>query len=183
MNPLGPFVDYDSRVLSLLGRIEQSHIDALADQLLRLDAARRSNIILYVSSQGGNIHDALKITDILDCLRSKVTVIGMGHVQGAGLIILSCASERLVLPSCIFSTAGLFDFEFRQATSLIEALEPRISALGKSSKELSKLIRSAAHGIQFLSANQAMELNLIDSIYAIPPSRKPSLIGELHGPR
>ena len=180
MNPLGPFVDYDSRVLSLLGRIEQSHIDALADQLLRLDAARRSNIIVYVSSQGGNIHDALKITDIFDCLRSKVIAIGMGHVQGAGLIILSCAAERLILPSCILSTAGLFDFEFRQASSLIEALEPRISALGKSSKELSTLIRSAVHGIQFLTADQAKELNLIDSIYVISLNRKPSIIRELH---
>jgi ATP-dependent protease ClpP protease subunit len=173
MNHLGPFVDHYARVVSLLGRVGHAEIDALGDQLLRLDTARRKPITLYLSCQGGTVLDALKITDIFACVRSKVTAIGMGLVEGAGVIILACAAERILLPSAILSTAGLYQFETRQASSLVEVLEPRIAVLEKASAQLPKLIRSSSRDFQFLTADEARRFKLIDKIYS--PTQIPNL--------
>jgi ATP-dependent protease ClpP protease subunit len=173
MNHLGPFVDHHARIVSLLGRVGHTEIDALGDQLLRLDTARRKPITLYLSCQGGTVVDALKITDIFACLRSRVTAIGMGLVEGSGVIILACSSERILLPSAILSTAGLHQFETRQASSLAEALEPRIAALEKASAQLPELIRSASRDFRFFTAGEARQLKLIDKIYS--PTQIPHL--------
>jgi ATP-dependent protease ClpP protease subunit len=173
MNHLGPFVDHNARVVSLLGRVGHAEIDALGDQLLRLDTARRKPITLYLSCQGGTVLDALKITDIFACVRSKVTAIGMGLVEGAGVIILACAAERILLPSAILSTAGLHQFETRQASSLVAAIEPRIADLRNRAEQLPEMIRAASRDFRFFTASEAQKLELIDKIYS--PTQIPYL--------
>ena len=111
-----PFFDYEGRVVSLLGRIDSSHVDVLADQLLRLETESSEPITLSISSTGGNLIAALKIVDVMNTLQSHVTAIAMGLVQGAGVLIFATASERLILPSALLSTTGLWTMPGLEAT-------------------------------------------------------------------
>jgi ATP-dependent protease ClpP protease subunit len=167
VNLTGPLVDYNGRVASLLGPIDHTEINLLVDQLLRLDTARRKPITLYLSCIGGSLVDAFKVVDIMTGLRSPVITVAMGLVEGAAVIILACAAKRLMLPSSVLSTAGLYLFGTSQATTLAETLQPKIEELGWRSPEIVGLIRRAERRQEFLSAPEALRLGLIDRIQTV----------------
>jgi hypothetical protein len=176
-----PFFDYEGRVVSLLGRIDSSHADILADQLLRLETENSDDITLYISCTGGNLIDALKIVDVMDTLQSHVTAIAMGLVQGAGVLIFAAAAERLILPSALLATTGLWAMPGLELTppsgfgspgshpreTLRTQLETQVDQL--SSPVLARLVREAAGSPRLFTAEQAIALHLAD---AIAPARK-----------
>ena len=107
-----PFFDYEGRVVSLLGRIDSSHVDVLADQLLRLETENSDDITLYVSCVGANLIDALKIADVMNTLQSHVTasrlMAALSSLTGR-FLPLTRAGERPLLrsypsPGCLFSS-------------------------------------------------------------------------------
>src|SRR5277367_6427632 len=96
---LGPLADYDARIISLLGRIDASDINRVIDLLLRCDAASAAPITIFVSSQGGDIVEALKLIDTIGLLRAPLTVVGLGLVEGAGVMLIAAATQRVLYPS------------------------------------------------------------------------------------
>jgi hypothetical protein len=178
---ISPFFDYEGRVVSLLGRNDSSHIDVLADQLLRLETESDEPITLYISSTGGNLIDALKIVDVMSTLQSHVTAIAMGLVQGAGVLIFATAAERLILPNALLATTGLWTMPGLELAppsgfgslgshpreTLRTHLEAQVDQL--SSPILARLVREAAGSPRLFTAEQAVALHLAD---AIAPRRK-----------
>jgi len=108
MNPSVLF-DFEARVLSLHGRIDEGDCNLLVDQLLRLDTDANRPITIYFSSCGGNLVDMLKVLDIFATLRSPTTAIAMGVNEGAAAILLTATGTRLMLPSSLLCTARLWD--------------------------------------------------------------------------
>lgn len=178
---IAPFFDYEGRVVSLLGRIDSSQVDVLADQLLRLETESSEPITLYISSTGGNLIDALKIVDVMNTLQSHVTAIVMGLVQGAGVLIFATAAERLILPNALLATTGLWTMPgleftppsgfgspgFHPRETLRSQLEAQVDQL--SSPVLARLVREAAETPRLFTAKQAVAVHLAD---ALAPARK-----------
>jgi len=106
---LGPLCDYDARIVSLLNRIDSSDINRAVDLLLRCDAASAAPITVFISCQGGDIIEGLKLADTVGLLRSPLTVVALGLVEGAALLLLASATKRVLYPSALLSTAGLWD--------------------------------------------------------------------------
>jgi len=178
---IAPFFDYEGRVVSLLGRIDSSHVDVLADQLLRLETENSDDITLYVSCTGGNLIDALKIVDVMNTLQSHVMAIAMGLVQGAGVLVFATALERFILPNALLATTGLWTMPGLELTppsgfgspglhpreTLRAQLEAQVDQL--SSPVLARFVREAAEAPRLFTAKQAIALHLAD---ALAPARK-----------
>ena len=178
---ISPFFDYEGRVVSLLGRIDSSHVDVLADQFLRLETESDEPITLYISSTGGNLIDALKIVDVMNTLQSHVTAIAMGLVQGAGVLVFATASERLILPNALLATTGLWTMPGLELTppsgfgslgshpreTLRTYLDAQVDNL--DSPSVVRLVREAAETPRLFTAKQAIAVHLAD---AMAPARK-----------
>jgi ATP-dependent Clp protease protease subunit len=179
-----PLFDYDGRVVSLLGRIDSHHLDVLTDQFLRLDTDSKKEITLYVSCAGGNLVDAFRMLDILNALRSPVTSIALGLVEGIGVLIFAAANKRYILPSALLSTAGLWALPERVIApisgfgaarvysheDLIQVLKKQVDELGLTrSVHLCRVVHEAAQSPRLFSAEQAIAFDLAD---VIGPNRR-----------
>lgn len=105
----GPFHDVDARIVSLWGKIDTADINRVIDLLLRFDAASAKPVTIFVNCQGGDVSEGLKLIDTLSLLRSPVMTVGLGLIEGAGLLLLAAAQQRVLFPSAILSTSGLWD--------------------------------------------------------------------------
>ncbi len=114
---VAPLFDYDARILSVLGRIGPSEINLVIDQLLRLDHASDDPITVFISSQGGDIVEGLKLLDTLGLLRARITAVGMGLIEGASIFLLAGAEQRILYPSMAASVAGLWDLPLLHASA------------------------------------------------------------------
>ncbi len=178
MKPSLPLFDHDGRVVSLLGNADAASIHLLIDQLLRLDTARRAPITLYVSSEGGSLMDGLKLMDIVFLLRSPVTAIGMGCIDGAGLILFATARQRWLLPSAVLSTSSLWRLPRMDAAasiglgprqngnvSLVDIATDRIEVtVERRCPELSRLILQARDRPAVFAAAESLRLGLADRV-------------------
>ena len=113
---LGPLCDYEARIVSLLGKIDTTDINRVVDLLLRCDAASPDPITIFVSCQGADVIEGLKLADTIGLMRSPVTAVALGWVEGAGILLLAVATKRIVYPNCILSTGGLWDLPFMHPT-------------------------------------------------------------------
>ena len=80
------------------------------------DAASPDPLTIFVSSQGTDVIEGLKLADTIGLMRSPVTAVALGLVEGAGILLLAMATKRIVYPSAILSTAGLWDLPFLHPT-------------------------------------------------------------------
>lgn len=102
-----PLANPQCRVLALVGICTPEQVDELVGLLFRLDAENQERIFLYISCRQGHALDGLRISDIMEVIRSPVTVIGMGLIEGPGLIAFFAAAERRLLPSAVLTGKGL----------------------------------------------------------------------------
>lgn len=175
-----PLFDYEARVISLLGKIDSPHIDLLIDQLLRLDTESPKEITLYISCQSGTLIDALKVIDVMKTLRSQVTAIGMGLIQGVGVPIFAAAPKRFLFPNALLTTMGLWSIsglEIQPTTgfgstaahprdALVKELEGQVEYLRPTI--LARLIREAATMPRLFTAQEAISLGLADDLVPTP---------------
>ncbi len=175
----GTLFEYEARILSLLGRIDHSHVDLAVDQLLRCDADSDKDITVFLSCQGGNLIEGLKLVDAAGLLRSRLTVIGLGLIEGAAGLLLVSAHQRILLPSTLVCTAGLWDLPhlhpetrpgigLHQSASIGGAIAIPFNgtvdrALHPSARRWEDLLNPHA-APRILTADQCLELGLADAI-------------------
>jgi Clp protease len=179
-----PLFDYESRILCLLGPVEPPDFDLLVDQLLRLDAESEHNITLFVSSQGGTMVEALKVIDTIGLLRCKLTVVGFGLVEGAGVLLIACAHQRILFPSAVVSTAGVWDLPQLHAQAragiglnsqpslddeLCRCLSPRIAEVLISAKRSSVFpLFKPSTAARLFTSQECLDLDLADAVIEGP---------------
>jgi len=179
-SPIAPLFDLEARIISLLGVVGDEQINLLVDLLLRLDEESAKEITLYISSQGGDMVQALKLVDTLRMLRSSVTGVGLGLIEGAGVMLLASCSRRIVFSNTLVSTAGLWTIplshpdvrkpmgwgggiDFDQ--TLTEKLRRQVDrAFEEGSQKMSGLLGKPDQPPQVLDAAEAIAANLADSI-------------------
>ena len=181
---LGPLCDFEARIIGLLGRIDATDVNRVVDLLLRFDASSAKPITVFVSCQGGDIVEGLKITDTLGLLRAPLTAVGMGLIEGAGVLLLASAYQRILYPSAQICTAGLWDLPHLHETArrgmglhqgsdvgdqLITQLSARVKKLtaARDSRFPGLLANSKALP-QVFDAPTAIEMGLADSIIEGP---------------
>ena len=169
---LGPLCDYEARIVSLLGKIDTNEVNLLVDQLLRLDAESGKPITVFVSCQGGDIIQGLTLLDSLGLLRSTVTAVGMGLIEGAGVLLLAGAHERIVFPSALLSSAGLWDLPHLHPTSkrgigLHQDLHPGDQLLSRLRDRMTQIVLASNSKLPGLLADPNVLPQIFDSTGAV----------------
>jgi ATP-dependent Clp protease protease subunit len=172
--------DYEARILSLLGTITELDVNHLVDALLRLDQESNKEITIYVSSRGGDILEGLKLIDAIRLMRSRVVCVALGLTEGAGVLLLTASSKRIMFPSAVVTTAGLWELphqhrETRQPIGLHGEVDARQILISKIKKQVEQIIAEMPRKIpsfladptqppRLFSAEESIEAGIADAI-------------------
>ncbi len=162
------------RVIFLTGQVEDHMANLIVAQMLFLEAENPDkDIYLYINSPGGVITAGMSIYDTMQFIKPDVSTICMGQAcsMGAFLLTAGAKGKRICLPnSRVMIHQPLGGFQ-GQATDIeihaneILKVKLRMNELmakhtGKSLKDIQK----DTERDRFLSATQAVEYGLVDSV-------------------
>ena len=162
------------RIIFLSGEVTDDSASLIVAQLLFLESEDPSkDIQLYIDSPGGSVSAGLAIYDTMNYIKCDVatTCIGMAASMGAFLLAAGEKGKRYALPNAEVMIHQPLGGARGQATEIQIAAEhilktrERLNRIlaertGKSVEE----IAAATERDNFLSAQEALEFGLIDSI-------------------
>jgi len=162
------------RIIFLSGEVTDDSASLIVAQLLFLESEDPSkDIQLYIDSPGGSVSAGLAIYDTMNYIKCDVatTCIGMAASMGAFLLAAGEKGKRYALPNAEVMIHQPLGGARGQATEIQIAAEhilktrDRLNRIlaertGKSVEE----IAAATERDNFLSAQEALEFGLIDSI-------------------
>ena len=162
------------RIVFLVGEIEDHMANLVVAQLLFLEAENPDkDVHLYVNSPGGHVNAGMAIYDTMQFLKPDVSTVCIGQAASMGAIILAggAPGKRYALPhSRVMIHQPLGGFQGQAADIDIHAKEilrirERLNEiLVKHTKQPLKRIEQSTDRDYFMSAEEAAEYGLIDSV-------------------
>lgn len=158
------------------GEIATDSANLLIAQLLFLEAEdSERDISLYINSPGGMVTAGLAVYDTMNYIKAPITTICMGMAMSFGAVLLAAGNKgkRYALPNSriMIHQPLLYGGMGGQVTDIqIEAKELEltkirlIDILAKHSGQTSEKVRLDCERNYYLSAEEAKEYGLIDSI-------------------
>ena len=164
------------RIIFLGTEINDYTANTLQAQLLYLDSVDSGkDISIYINSPGGSVTAGFAIYDTMQHIRADVSTIclGMAASMGAFLLAAGTKGKRYALPNAeimIHQPSGGFQ---GQATDIQIHAENILRIKNNLNKILSEntgkpidVVKAACERDNFMSAEEAKEFGLIDSIIA-----------------
>ncbi|MDP3508583.1 MAG: ATP-dependent Clp protease proteolytic subunit [Candidatus Melainabacteria bacterium] len=168
------------RIVIFAYPFDDTVVTQISNQLLYLDSIGSEDITMYVNSGGGSVTAGFALYDIIQQLRSPVSTIGMGMCGSMGAFLLStgAAGKRFVLPGTTvmihqpsYGTDGKITHmaaHMKWATVLYNRLIGTMAVhCNRSFEELEEAMKED----NFLSAEEALALGLIDGIFPAPEGK------------
>jgi len=167
---------YKARKIFLWTDVNDDSAKELVTRLLSLDIEDPGKeIVLYINSPGGTIHDGLAIYDAIEAISSPVSTVCVGMAASMGAVLLACGAKgrRFAWPHArmlihqplimgtITGTATDLDIRARETLRYREELN-RILA-DKTGQDVEKIVQDTDRDY-FMSAEEAKEYGLIDAI-------------------
>jgi ATP-dependent Clp protease protease subunit len=163
------------RVIFLTGQVEDHMANLIVAQLLFLESENpEKDIYIYINSPGGSVTAGLAIYDTMRYIKCDIATVCVGQAASMGAFLLSGGTKgkRYCLPNArvmIHQPLGGFqgqatDFEIhaREILTIKEKLNRLMAEhTGKTYEE----IIAATERDNFLSAQQALEYGLVDTIF------------------
>jgi ATP-dependent Clp protease protease subunit len=163
------------RVIFLTGQVEDHMANLIVAQVLVLESENpEKDIYIYINSPGGSVTAGLAIYDTMRYIKCDIATVCVGQAASMGAFLLSGGTKgkRYCLPNArvmIHQPLGGFqgqatDFEIhaREILTIKEKLNRLMAEhTGKTYEEIVK----ATERDNFLSAQQALEYGLIDTIF------------------
>lgn len=163
------------RVIFLTGQVEDHMANLIVAQLLFLESENpEKDIYIYINSPGGSVTAGFAIYDTMRYIKCDIATVCVGQAASMGAFLLSGGTKgkRYILPNArvmIHQPLGGFqgqatDFEIhaREILTIKEKLNRLMAEhTGKSYEE----IISGTERDNFLSAQQALEYGLVDTIF------------------
>ena len=162
------------RIVFLVGAVNDSVASLVTAQLLFLESENpKKEINFYINSPGGLVTSGLGIYDTMQYIKSPVSTLCIGQASSMGSFLLAAGEKgkRFSLPhSRIMVHQPSAGFQ-GQATDIqihakeILSLKERLNQIyskhtGKSVKEISQALERD----KFMTANEAKDFGLIDSV-------------------
>jgi len=171
---------FRERIIFLAEEVDDGIANAIVAYLLYLDSDDPSKpIYLYINSPGGSVTAGMAIYDTIQHIKSEVVTICVGLAASMGAFLLSAGSKgkRLALPHARIMIHQPLGGTRGQATDIqIEAAEIlRVrSQLNKimarmTEQPLEKIERDTDRDF-FMSAQEAKDYGLIDSVIEVAPT-------------
>ncbi|MBC8945512.1 MULTISPECIES: ATP-dependent Clp endopeptidase proteolytic subunit ClpP [Xenorhabdus] len=163
------------RIIFLTGPVEDHMANLIVAQMLFLEAENpEKDIHLYINSPGGVITAGMSIYDTMQFIKPNVSTICMGQACSMGAFLLTAGAEgkRFCLPnSRVMIHQPLGGFQ-GQATDIeihaqeILKVKARMNELmaKHTGQPLEKIVEDTERD-RFLSAAEAVEYGLVDSVF------------------
>ncbi|GAA0481200.1 MULTISPECIES: ATP-dependent Clp endopeptidase proteolytic subunit ClpP [Tatumella] len=162
------------RVIFLTGQVEDQMANLIVAQMLFLEAENpEKDIYLYINSPGGVITAGMSIYDTMQFIKPDVSTICMGQACSMGSFLLTAGAEgkRFCLPNSrvmIHQPLGGFqgqatDIEIH-AREILKVKQRMNELMAKHTGQSLAQIESDTERDRFLSAAEAVEYGLVDSI-------------------
>ena len=162
------------RVIFLTGQVEDHMANLIVAQMLFLEAENpEKDIYLYINSPGGVITAGMSIYDTMKFIKPDVSTICMGQAWSMGAFLLTAGTKgkRFCLPnSRVMIHQPLGGYQGQASDIEIHAREilkvkQRMNELmaEHTGKTLEEIERDTERD-RFLSASEAVEYGLVDSI-------------------
>ncbi len=86
------------RIILIDGGVDTNLAHVVCAQLLHLESQSSADIVMYINSPGGSVHDGLKIADTMDFVRCDIQTIcsGMGASMGCYLTAKGTKGKRFM---------------------------------------------------------------------------------------
>jgi len=147
------------------GANKNSVISALRGQSL-------TNINVYISSPGGELSEAIDMSELLRSTKGTLTAYLMGTCASAATMIASAADKVVMSRTCVYMihkpaftyTWGNAD-ELRKSADILDlnegiVLDVYAAKTGMDKKKLAKLLRAET----WMAAEEALEMGFVDEI-------------------
>jgi ATP-dependent Clp protease, protease subunit len=167
---------YKARKIFLWTDVNDDSAKELVTRLLSLDIEDPGKeIVLYLNSPGGTIHDGLAIYDAIEAISSPVSTVCVGMAASMGAVLLACGAKgrRFAWPHArimihqplimgtITGTATDLDIRARETLRYREELNRLLA--DKTGQDVEKITQDTDRDY-FMSAEEAKEYGLIDEI-------------------
>lgn len=163
------------RIIFMVGPVEENMANLIIAQMLFLESENpNKDIALYINSPGGAVSAALAIYDTMQFIKPDVSTLCIGQAASAGAFLLAggAAGKRYCLPhSTVMIHQVLGGFQGQNTDIQIHAAETKRvgdllnSLLAQHTKQPLEVIERDTNRDNFMSAAQAKDYGLIDSIY------------------
>ena len=167
---------FKARKIFLWSDVNEESAKAIVPRLLSLDAEdSNEEIIIYVNSPGGHIHEGLAIYDAIQAIQASVSTVCMGMAASMGAVLLACGApgRRFAWPHArimihqplIMGTivAPSTDLDIR-AKEIVRAREEINRILAHhTGQDVEKLTEDTDRDY-FMSAEEAKDYGLIDEV-------------------
>ncbi|WP_304162604.1 ATP-dependent Clp endopeptidase proteolytic subunit ClpP [Lonsdalea britannica] len=162
------------RVIFLTGQVEDHMANLITAQMLFLEAENpEKDIYLYINSPGGVITAGMSIYDTMQFIKPDVSTICMGQACSMGAFLLTSGAEgkRFCLPnSRVMIHQPLGGYQ-GQATDIEIHAKEILTVKSRMNKLMAKHTGRSLEEIErdterdrFLSANEAVDYGLVDSV-------------------
>ena len=165
----------NDRIIMLTDEVNDTTASLVVAQLLFLEAQDpEKDISLYINSPGGSVTAGMAIYDTMQYIKCDVATIcvGMAASMGAFLLMAGAKGKRLALPNSevmIHQPLGgasgqATDVEIR-AKWLMRTKEKMIRMMSEMTNQPEDKVRQDCERDYFMTAEEALEYNIIDQIY------------------
>jgi ATP-dependent Clp protease protease subunit len=165
------------RIIFLSTPIDDNVSTAVIAQLLFLESEdNEKDINLYINSPGGIITSGLAIMDTMNFIKADVSTIAVGQASSMGALLLAAGEKgkRFALPNSKIMIHQPMGGAQGQASDIIIAAEEIQKTKKKMNQMLAKFCGKRLNRIEkdadrnfFMSAEEAVEYGLIDSIIGV----------------
>lgn len=162
------------RIIFLTGQVEDHMANLIVAQMLFLEAeSPEKDIFLYINSPGGVITAGMSIYDTMQFIKPDVSTICMGQACSMGSFLLTAGAKgkRFCLPHArvmIHQPLGGFQGQASDidihAREIIKTKHQMNSLMAKHTGQTVETIEHDTQRDRFLSASEAVEYGLVDSI-------------------
>ncbi|AKZ65818.1 ATP-dependent Clp endopeptidase proteolytic subunit ClpP [Candidatus Baumannia cicadellinicola] len=162
------------RIIFMTGRVEDYMANLIVAQMIFLEAENpEKDIYLYINSPGGVITSGMSIYDTMQFIKPEVSTFCMGQAASMGAFLLAAGAKgkRFCLPNArimIHQPIGGFH---GQATDIEIHAQEILKVKARMNELMAKhvgkdinIIEQDTERDRFLSANEAVDYGIIDSV-------------------
>ncbi|HKJ86894.1 MAG TPA: ATP-dependent Clp endopeptidase proteolytic subunit ClpP [Gammaproteobacteria bacterium] len=168
------------RIVFLVGPVEDHMANVVVAQLLFLEADNPDkDIYLYINSPGGSVTAGLAIYDTMRFIRPDVSTLCVGQAASMGALLLTAGAEgkRHMLPhsrAMIHQPLGGFQGQATDvdihAREILKTRETLNKIMQEHTGQSYERIQEDTERDFFMSANEAVDYGLVDSVLENRPS-------------
>ncbi|MCF6768180.1 ATP-dependent Clp protease proteolytic subunit [Thiotrichales bacterium 19S11-10] len=165
---------FKTRQVMICGEINQKLAAKVTEELLALEADDdKSDITLFINSQGGHVEAGDTIHDMIKFIKPKVKVIGTGWVASAGTHIYLAADkeDRYSLPNTRYlihqplgGTRGSASDIHIQAEQIVKMRERLAKVIAKSTGAEIKKVRQDIDRDYWMTTDEAIDYGIVSKV-------------------